>query len=128
MSGETEVLKAANKIVTDFGAHKPKEYFSNFAEDASFIFYTHSARLNSKAEYEILWQSWERNDGFKVHSCSSSNQRVQIFGDVAVFTHDVETSVELLGETNAIFERETIVFKHVGNSWIAVHEHLSPKN
>jgi ketosteroid isomerase-like protein len=130
MSGQKDqVLEAAAKIVADFGAHKKESYFSNFSEAATFIFHTHNSRLGSRAEYQKLWDSWETDDGFRVHGCKSTNQLVQSIGaDFAIFTHDVESSVELGGETSTVFERETIVFEKQDGSWIVVHEHLSPSS
>ena len=129
MSAVEEVLAAAAKIVEDFGNHRTTDYFSGFASTATFVFYTHTERLNSRAEYEELWASWEKDDGFRVHGCRSRDQRVQILGDSgAVFTHYVESDVEFGGEVATIRERETIVFERHDGSWIAVHEHLSPDN
>jgi ketosteroid isomerase-like protein len=128
MSARDEILAAAAAIVDDFGHHRTAEYFSGFAEDATFMFYTHTARLDSRADYEALWASWEANDGFRVHGCRSHNQRVQLLGEsAAVFTHYVESDVEFAGEASTIRERETIVFEHRDGSWLAVHEHLSPE-
>ena len=127
MSARDQVLSAAAKIVADFGSHETKSYFSNFAQDATFIFHSHPVRLESRAAYEQLWNSWESQDGFRVHSCNSTNALVQLFGvDTAVFTHDVETTAEFAGEKSTVFEKETIVFSRENDSWIAVHEHLSP--
>jgi len=123
-----QVLDAAANIVADFGAHDTASYFAGFTSDASFMFYTHSERLNSRAEYEALWHKWESEDGFKVHGCKSTNQLVQLIGDdAAVFSHLVESSIEFGGEVSTIHERETIVFALVDGHWLAVHEHLSPE-
>jgi hypothetical protein len=127
MTTKDQVLSAAAKIVADFGAHETKNYFSNFSKEATFIFHSHPVRLESRSAYETLWSSWESQDGFRVHSCKSTNQLVQLFGDdMAVFTHDVETTAEFGGEQSTVFEKETIVFALESGSWIAVHEHLSP--
>ncbi|MFZ4117371.1 MAG: YybH family protein [Rhodoluna sp.] len=124
-----QVLDAAAKIVSDFGSHNTEAYFSGFTPDASFMFYTHSERLNSRAEYQELWAKWESEDGFKVHGCISTNQLVQLIGeDAAVFSHLVESRIEFGGEVSTIHERETIVFAKIDGSWLAVHEHLSPEN
>ena len=129
MSAVDEVLAAAAKIVDDFGNHRTNEYFSGFASDATFMFYTHTERLNSRAEYEALWASWEKDDGFRVHGCRSRDQRVQILGEsAAVFTHYVESDVEFAGDVSTINERETIAFERRNGVWLAVHEHLSPEN
>jgi len=126
---EQQILDSAAKIVADFGAHRTAEYFSGFHESATFMFYTHSERLNSRSEYETLWTKWETEDGFKVHGCKSTNQLVQLIGsDGAVFSHLVESSIEFGGEISTIHERETIVFQLIDGQWLAIHEHLSPEN
>ena len=129
MNPSAEVLAAAAKIVDDFGHHRTADYFSGFAEDATFMFYTHTERLDSRADYEALWAKWQSEDGFKVHGCRSSNQKVQMLGeDAAVFTHLVSSDIEFAGEVTTIKERETIVFAKQQNRWMAVHEHLSPES
>lgn len=127
MSTTEKVLEAAAKIVDDFGNHRTAEYFAGFSADATFMFYTHSERLDSRSAYEALWEKWETKDGFKVHGCRSSNQLVQLIGqDAAVFTHLVSSDIEFAGEVSTVEERETIVFAKIGDNWLAVHEHLSP--
>lgn len=128
MSAEKDVLDAAARIVDDFGHHRTARYFAGFAPDATFVFHTHTERLNSRHDYEVLWSSWEKNDGFRVHGCRSSDQKVQLLGDVgAIFTHCVESDVEFGGDVSTIRERETIVFERREGAWVAVHEHLSPE-
>jgi ketosteroid isomerase-like protein len=121
----TEVLAAAASLVDAFGRHDVEAYFAAFREDATFVFHTHPRPLGSRAEYEELWRTWEQ-DGFRVLSCASSEQRVQDLGDVAVFTHRVATRVRAGGVEDRLDERETIVFARDGDGWLAVHEHLSP--
>ena len=124
-----EVLAAASKIVDDFGNHQTADYFAGFSADATFMFYTHIERLDSRAAYEALWAKWESEDGFKVHGCRSSNKLVQLIGQhAAVFTHLVSSDIEFAGEVSTVEERETIVFAKVGGRWLAVHEHLSPNS
>ena len=125
---EDQVIAAADRIVTAFGSHQTKAYFDGFAAEASFIFYTTPDRLESRAAYEKLWTQWEVEDGFKVHACVSTNRRVQVYGSVGIFFHDVETHLDMGGESSTVFERETIVFEFRDENWIAVHEHLSPKS
>jgi len=66
-------------------------------------------------------------DQFKPLSCSSSDQRVQLLGQTAIFTHSVRTEVSIKGATSTLRERETIVFERRGGRWLGVHEHLSPE-
>jgi ketosteroid isomerase-like protein len=128
VSAVDEVLAAAAAIVDDFGHHRTAAYFAGFADDATFMFHTHTERLDSRADYEALWASWEKDDGFRVRGCRSRGQHVQVLGDsAAVFTHYVDSDIEFGGEVSTVNERETIVFERRNGTWIAVHEHLSPE-
>ncbi len=128
MSTTEEVLAAAGQLVEAFGRHDTAAYFDCFAPEATFIFYTTPARLASRAEYEQLWADWEREDDFRVLSCVSAGQVVQVLGDAAIFSHDVTTVVRTRAGEQAVRERESIVFRRRRDgSWAAVHEHLSPR-
>ncbi|MGF6158651.1 ketosteroid isomerase-like protein [Ensifer sp. KUDG1] len=123
---EQSVLQAADRLVAAFARHDRTAYFSAFAPEATFIFHTLDRPLKSRAEYEAEWSLWEERDGFRVRACRSSERHVQAMGDVAVFTHRVETEVEFNGEPATADERETIVFGRASSGeWLAVHEHLS---
>jgi ketosteroid isomerase-like protein len=121
-----EILAAARDLVQAFGRHDTAAYFGCFAPDATFIFYTTEARLASRDEYQRLWRQWEREDGFRVQSCTSAQPVVQDLGDVGVFSHDVTTVTRTRVGEQSVSERETIVFRRDGDRWAAVHEHLSP--
>jgi ketosteroid isomerase-like protein len=121
------VLEAADRMVTAFGEGRMDDYFACFHPEATFIFYTTDRRLESTAEWRLLWDRLVREDGFRVLECFSSERRVQDFGDSAVFTHDVETLISTRTGKETLHERETIVFaRQEDGSWLAVHEHLSP--
>ncbi|MCF3640570.1 nuclear transport factor 2 family protein [Rhizobium sp. TRM95111] len=123
---EAAVLAAADRLVDAFARNDRNAYFAAFATDATFVFHNIDRRLESRAEYENEWDGWVERDGFRVLSCCSSERRVQIAGSAAIFTHTVDTRLELQGETLSNRERETIVFVAAGEAgWIAVHEHLS---
>jgi ketosteroid isomerase-like protein len=123
-----QVLEAADRLVAAFGEGRMDDYFACFHPRATFVFYTAGRRLESAAEWRELWDSLVREEGFEVLECSSSARRVQELGDVAVFTHDVETRVSTrAGGEETLRERETIVFARAEDgTWLAVHEHLSP--
>lgn len=127
MDNTQQVLQAADALVQAFGRHDRAAYFEAFAPDASFVFHTLPQRLDSRAAYQAVWQSWEREFGFKVLSCTSSEQQVQWVGEAALFTHTVHTVVATTDGEQALRERETIVFQRdAAQRWLAVHEHLSP--
>jgi uncharacterized protein (TIGR02246 family) len=124
-TAELQVLDAAAALVDAFARHDVAGYFAAFRPDATFCFHTHPEVLRSRAEYEALWRSWE-DDGFRVLGCTSTQQHVQLLGDVAVFTHRVATRLRTDGPEESLQERETIVFARADDGWLAVHEHLSP--
>jgi ketosteroid isomerase-like protein len=128
VSASDEVLSAANALVDAFGAHDKDRYFSCFAEDATLLFYTTPRLLPSLSAFKDEFATWEKEYGYHVLKCVSSEQNVQILGDdVGVFTHSVLTNVMMNDGEAEQRERETIVFRREPDGrWLAVHEHLSP--
>lgn len=120
-----EVLQVADRLVAAFAATDTTAYFDSFSADATFVFHPEPARLDDRAAYEILWASW-LDAGWRVESCVSSERRVQVYGDSAVFSHTVDTVTAVDGQRTTTRERETIVFVRTGDRLLAVHEHLSP--
>jgi ketosteroid isomerase-like protein len=122
-----QVLEAADGLVTAFGEGRVDDYFAYFHPEATFIFYTTDRRLESTAEWRLMWNRLVREDDFRVLECFSRERRVQDLGDSAVFTHDVETLISTRCGEETLHERETIVFaRQEDGGWLAVHEHLSP--
>lgn len=123
-----EVLAAANALVDAFGAHDKDRYFACFADDATLLFYTTPRLLPSLSAFKDEFATWERDIGYHVLKCVSTDQNVQMLGEgVGVFTHDVLTNVSMEGKETEQRERETIVFRREPDGrWLAVHEHLSP--
>jgi ketosteroid isomerase-like protein len=119
-------LDFADSLVAAFASSDRDAYFAHFAPDATFLFHDTAQRIETRADYEAMWAEWEREAGFRVIACTSSAQRVQEYGDLAVFTHRVHTVRLLKGSEDEVFERETIVLRRVGETWTCVHEHLSP--
>lgn len=121
-----EVLTAAGDLVSAFGEGRLDDYFAAFAPDATFVFHTTPERLTSTADYRALWNRWVTEDGFRVLACASTGRRVQLLGEAAVFSHDVETTISTTAGEETLRERETIVFhRQESGRWLAVHEHLS---
>jgi ketosteroid isomerase-like protein len=122
-----EVIAASKSIISAFGSDDPETYFQLFDPEATFIFYNSPKRLQNRADYQSEWASWRRDLGFRVLSCTSSDQRVQLLGDVAILTHIVRTEIATNQGQETLSERETIVFHRRDGRWVAVHEHLSPR-
>ncbi|NUR07059.1 MAG: SnoaL-like domain-containing protein [Nocardioidaceae bacterium] len=116
----------AESLVAAFAASDAAAYFAHFHPDATFLFHDTPGLVASRADYEALWGGWERDDGFRVLACESTDRRVQEHGDLAVFTHAVRTRRVVAGTEEVLHERETIVLRRDGGSWTCVHEHLSP--
>jgi ketosteroid isomerase-like protein len=124
---EIDALAAIDAIIDNFSRHQREAYFSGFAADATFLFPTALHRLDSRAAYESLWDDWERDVGFRVLGCSSSNRRIQIFSGTAVFSHDVETTLREGDTERTVLERESIIMERREGTWLCVHEHLSAR-
>ncbi len=123
---ESTILSAADALVDAFARHDRDAYFAAFSPEATFLFYNLDRRLEGRAAYEAEWSLWEERDGFRVLGCRSTDRKIQLVGEVAIFTHAVETEVSIAGETVTNNERETIVFsRDPDGRWLAVHEHLS---
>jgi ketosteroid isomerase-like protein len=122
---EDDVLAAADALVAAFAATDTAAYFDCFTPDATFVFHPEPARLDNRAAYQALWADWLAA-GWRVVSCTSTDRLVQLYGDVAVFSHAVRTTTSEGGVESTTDERETIVFTRVGERLLAVHEHLSP--
>ncbi|MDQ1594799.1 MAG: hypothetical protein QOH40_1355 [Arthrobacter pascens] len=122
----TEAQAAATRLVDAFAAADFEVYFRCFAEDATFLFHSEAARIESLEDYRNLWRSW-LDSGWRVVECQSSGQAVQLAGTGAVFSHDVRTVVEVAGVRDVLRERESIIFSRTPDGGIlAIHEHLSP--
>ena len=125
MPARDDVIQTALELIAAFARNDREKYFSYFAPDASFIFYSVSRLLESRAAYEEEWAGWIENAGFHVEECVSMNQKVKIYGDVAVFTHETRTRVSTNDGEHVYNERETIIFHKMEGKWLGVHEHLS---
>jgi ketosteroid isomerase-like protein len=122
-----EVLAAAAHLVDALDRHDTAAYFACFVADASFVLHSTLEPLPTRGAYERLWDAWERESGFRVHGCLSTEQGVRLLADAAVFTHRRRTDLEIDGVRETRDERETIVFeRQPDDRWAAVHEHLSP--
>lgn len=116
---------AAKDLVAAFATHDRARYFDSFAPDASFIFYSSDRIFQNRDEYEAEWKEWEAT-GFKVLACTSLNSHIMLLTpEVAVFTHQVRTTLNTAEGVINTGERETIVFQLIDGRWLGVHEHLS---
>ena len=123
---QSAIHSAADALVDACARHDRDAYFAAFAPEATFLFYNLDRPLDGRAAYEAEWALWEKRDGFRVLACRSTERRIRLVGDVAIFTHAVETDLSVGGETVTNNERETIVFaRDPAGRWLAVHEHLS---
>ncbi len=121
-----DVMTAVNKLITAFSNNDTANYFAAFSAQATFLFHNLDRVLMSRAEYQTEWQSWEDQHQFRIINCKSSAVHLQMFGEVAVFTHQVLTNINFDSDVVSNRERETIVFaRHDSGAWLGVHEHLS---
>jgi kynurenine formamidase/ketosteroid isomerase-like protein len=122
-----EVQDAAEGLLAAFALCDTDSYFAAFSPDATFIFHPEAESPASRSAYRALWDGWLES-GWKVLACSSRDQRIQLLGPTAVFSHRVVTTVQTdaAGGRHTSDERETIVFSRAADGSVrCVHEHLS---
>ena len=90
----------AESLVAAFAASDASAYFAHFHPEATFLFHDTPGLVASRAAYEALWAEWEREAGFRVLACESTDQVVQEYDDLAVFTHSVHTKRLVDGVTD----------------------------
>lgn len=128
MNARESVLAAADALVAAFTANDLDTYFGAFAPTATFIFHSAPGRLMSCAAYRAEWDSWVADSEFRIVDCRSANRDVQFVDGVALFMHDVDTTISTSDGNVQLAERETIVFlRDDAGRWLAWHEHLSPR-
>lgn len=125
MSRDDAVLTALDRLVAAFGAGDEEAYFACLAPEATFVLHGYP-RYGSREEYRAAYRDWAAT-GFAVLGCTSVDRHVQWVGEVAVVTHGVETSARVGGQEARTVERETVVFARHDDTWLVVHEHLSPR-
>lgn len=116
----------AKQLVTAFAHNDTAAYFDFFTPDASFVLYNHSSTLHSRQAYLEQWTIWQ-NDGFEIIDCHSSDAHIQLYDNIAIFYHKVDTKIHCDGKIQHLKERETIIFRHTSTGWLACHEHLSAR-
>jgi ketosteroid isomerase-like protein len=123
-----ELDDVVDRVVGAFGSHDVETYFSCFAEDASFLFYSSPELLPSRAAFRREWERMEAEDGYHVLECEASERRLQtVDEDTAVVTHTLRTRFRTNDGVDELRERETLVLRRdERNGWLIVHEHLSP--
>ena len=119
-----EVREAYERLMDAFALGVTDEYFACFHEDASFLFPTEPL-LEPRTAYRSAWLRWV-DEGIRFTDVVTDDVRVRVFGDTAVVTHRIATTVDDGGKVTVDRERESIIFARTAGRWLAVHEHLSP--
>jgi uncharacterized protein (TIGR02246 family) len=118
-----QVREAYEQLMSAFASGDPDTYFACFHEDASFLF-PGEPQLEPLSAYRSAWSRWQR-EGIRFTDVVTDDVRVRLFGDTAVVTHRVATTISAGGKATVDRERESIIFARTGGRWLAVHEHLS---
>ena len=121
------VLGTYERLVASFREGRWDEKFTYFADAATIVDGGHW--FGSLAEYRSAWNRWaEQHDELPVPASVETNVlQLQMFGDVAVITHGIE-SRERTDADETEREIETIVFvKQLDGRWLIVHQHIAPR-
>ena len=118
------VREAYDQLMKAFASGDLEKYFACFHEDASFLF-PGEPLLEPRSAYRSKWLRW-KDEGVRVAEVVADDVRVRLFGDTAVVTHHIVTTVTVGGNSTVDRERESIIFTRTEEGWLAIHEHLSP--
>lgn len=121
-----QVREAYDQLMNAFVSGDSDKYFACFHEDASFLF-PGEPLLEPRSAYRSSWLRWQ-DEGVRFSGVVADDVRVRVFGDTAVVTHRIKTTVHAGGESTVDRERESIIFTRTAEGWLAIHEHLSPTN
>jgi uncharacterized protein (TIGR02246 family) len=119
-----EVREAYERLMDAFASGAADEYFACFHDDASFLF-PGEPLLEPRSAYRSAWSRWAA-EGVRFTDVVTDDVRIRVFGDTAVVTHRIATTVDTGGTVAVDRERESIIFARTAGRWLAVHEHLSP--
>lgn len=119
-----QVRDAYAQLMNAFASGDSDRYFACFHEDASFLF-PGEPLLEPRSAYRSSWLRWQ-DEGVRFTEVVADDVRVRVFGDTAVVTHHIVTTVNAGGNATVDRERESIIFTRTAEGWLAIHEHLSP--
>lgn len=120
-----EVREAYEQLMNAFADGDTDRYFACFHEDSWFVFPGEPV-LEPRSTYRSAWSRW-RDEGIRFTDVVADDVRMRVFGETAVVTHRIATTVTARGKATVDRERESIIFARTDGRWLAVHEHLSPE-
>ena len=120
-----DVEGAYEQLMNAFASGDSDKYFACFHQGASFLF-PGEPLLEPRSTYRSAWSRWH-DEGVTFTDVAADDVRIRVFGNTAVVTHRITTTVNAMGKTTVDRERESVCFARTAGRWLAVHEHLSPE-
>jgi ketosteroid isomerase-like protein len=125
--GSDPVLATYEQLVASFREGRWDEKFSYFAPDATIV--DGGRFFGSLDDYRSAWNRWAaQHDELPVPaSVETTVLKLQVFGDVAVLTHAIDSREEM-DSTEMEREIETIVFaQQPDGPWRIVHQNIGSR-
>lgn len=126
--GKDEVARAViarEKASAEAWQRKDKAFFADYMAADSTYFGPMSPYLETDPKENFLPKFEQFAERFKVVDWQMYNPRVQTYGDTAVLTYNVNSTVDLGGRPMQYTGKVSQVYVRQGGTWRVVHGHES---
>ena len=125
---DAEVARAViarERASFDAWQRKDKNFFAGFLADDATYFSAMNPYLETDPKENFLPKFEQIAETFKMLDMQMYNPRVQVYGDTAVLTYNVNSTIDLGGRPMQYTGKVTQVYVKQGSVWRVVHGHES---
>ena len=116
---------AREKAAAEAWQRKDKNFFANYMADDSTYFGPMNPYLETDPKQNFLPRFEQYAERFKVLDWQMYNPRVQVYGDTAILTYNVNSTLDLGGRPLQYTGKVSQVYLRQGSTWRVVHGHES---
>lgn len=121
----TRALVARERASAEAWQRKDKAFFADYMAEDSTYFGPMSPYLETDPKVNFLPKFEQYAERYKVVDWQMYNPRVQLYGDTAVLTYNLQSTLDLGGRPMQYTSKVTQVYVRQGNAWRVVHGHES---
>ncbi len=118
-------LIAREKASVEAWQRKDKAFFADYMADDSTYFGPMNPYLETDPKQNFLPRFEQYAERFKVLDWQMYNPRVQVYGDTAILTYNVNSTLDLGGRPLQYTGKVSQVYLRQGGTWRVVHGHES---
>jgi ketosteroid isomerase-like protein len=121
----TRALVARERAAFEAWQRKDKAFYADYMADDSTYFGPMSPYLETDPKVNFLPKFEQYAERYKILDWQMYNPRVQLYGDVAVLTYNIQSTLDLGGRPVQYTAKVSQVYLRAGNTWRVVHGHES---